>query len=106
MQLEVCGMSTASETFVQLWGMYVYGFRPDKHCLACLKGKKEPLVKRDMTDDLYQLANHAPYFIYSPGAGGSGGTPMFTSPCAHNPVLSQASAQRMGSHSPFAMRSR
>jgi hypothetical protein len=40
MRLEVRGMASASQTFVQLWGMYVSGFKSEKHCIYCLKGRK------------------------------------------------------------------
>jgi hypothetical protein len=62
MRLEVRGMATASQTFVQLWGMYVSGFKPEKHCIYCLKGKKEPQLHREMEDGDYMLKTDAPYF--------------------------------------------
>lgn len=62
MLLEVRGMATASQTFVQLWGMYVSGFKPDKHCIYCLKGKKESQIHREMQDGDYALKTDSPYF--------------------------------------------
>lgn len=50
MRLVVTGMATASQKFVQLWGMHVAGFKAEEHCIYCLKGKKEPLLHREMSD--------------------------------------------------------
>ena len=66
MILEIRGMATASQKFVQLWGVEVSGFRPEKHCIYCLKGRKEPQLHRDMVDGDYVLKTDAPYFISSP----------------------------------------
>jgi hypothetical protein len=62
MLLEVRGMATASQTFVQLWGVYVSGFKPEKHCIYCLKGKKEVQLHREMHDGDYVLKTDSPYF--------------------------------------------
>lgn len=62
MLLEVRGLETAPQKFVQLWGVHVEGFRPDKHCIYCLKGRKEVQIQRDMASGDYQLQNGAPYF--------------------------------------------
>lgn len=62
MLLEVRGMSTASQTFVQLWGVYVSGFKPEKHCIYCLKGKKELQLHHEMQDGDYVLKTDSPYF--------------------------------------------
>lgn len=70
MKLEVHGMESATEHFVTVWGMHVSGFKSDKHCLACLEGRKDLHLKRDMTDGVYELANHAPYFyLFAWGRG-------------------------------------
>ncbi|MEZ2347019.1 hypothetical protein [Terriglobus sp. RCC_193] len=55
-------MASASQTFVQLWGVYVSGFKPDKHCIYCLKGKKELQLHREMQDGNYTLKTDSPYF--------------------------------------------
>lgn len=55
MHLEVRGMEKATGRFVQLWGMYVTGFNSDKHCIYCLKGKKEARLHRAMEDDSFDL---------------------------------------------------
>jgi len=62
MLLEVRGMEKASQKFVQLWGMHVNGFRPEKHCIYCLKGRKEQQINRDMVSEDYPLKTDAPYF--------------------------------------------
>jgi hypothetical protein len=62
MLLEVRGMESASQTFVQLWGKHVTGFRPEKHCIYCLKGRKERQLYRTMPSGDYPLSNDAPYF--------------------------------------------
>lgn len=62
MLLEVRGMAIPSQTFVQLWGMYVSGFKPEKHCIYCLKGKKEAQLHREMRDGDYVLKTDSPFF--------------------------------------------
>ena len=70
MRLEVRGMATASQTFVQLWGMYVRDFDSTKHCIYCLKGRKETALHRQMTDGDYELATDFPYFyLFAMGRG-------------------------------------
>ena len=70
MRLEVRGMATASQTFVQLWGIYVRDFDPSKHCMYCLKGRKEAALHRQMTDGDYELATDFPYFyLFAMGRG-------------------------------------
>jgi hypothetical protein len=62
MRLEIRGMDIAEDKFVSLWGMYVSGFRADKHCVACLKGKREARVVKTMVDGIYELDNTYRYF--------------------------------------------
>ena len=62
MLLEIRGMATASQRFVQLWGVEVSGFKPDRHCIYCLKGRKETQLHRDILDGDYVLKTDAPYF--------------------------------------------
>jgi hypothetical protein len=62
MLLEVRGMEQASQKFVQLWGVHVSGFRQDKHCIYCLKGRKEGQLHRAMASGDYKLDTGAPYF--------------------------------------------
>ena len=70
MVLEVRGMATAKESFVQLWGKYVDGFRQDKHCIFCLKGPKETKLHRAMVDDDYPLRDSYRYFyLFAMGRG-------------------------------------
>ncbi len=70
MRLEVRGMANANQTFVQLWGMYVRTFDPTKHCIFCLKGRKEAAVHRQMIDGDYELATDFPYFyLFAMGRG-------------------------------------
>lgn len=70
MVLEVRGMATAKERFVQLWGKYVDGFRQDKHCIFCLKGPKETQLYRGIVDDDYPLRDSYPYFyLFAMGRG-------------------------------------
>jgi hypothetical protein len=70
MHLEVRGMATASQTFVQLWAMYVRDFDSTKHCMYCLKGRKEATLHRQMTDGDYELATDFPYFyLFAMGRG-------------------------------------
>jgi hypothetical protein len=70
MRLEVRGMATASQTFVQLWGMYVRDFDSTKHCIYCLKGRKEAQLHRQMQDGDYELSTDFPYFyLFAMGRG-------------------------------------
>jgi hypothetical protein len=71
MRLEVKGMASASQTFVQLWGKYVKAFNPAKHCIYCLKGDPEAQIHREMVDgDEYQLRNDFRYFyLFAMGRG-------------------------------------
>lgn len=62
MLLEVRGMAQASQTFVQLWGVHVSGFKSEKHCIYCLKGRKDTQLHREMLDGDYLLKTDAPYF--------------------------------------------
>jgi hypothetical protein len=70
MLLEVRGMESASQTFVQLWGVHVKDFDSEKHCQYCLKGRKEPQLHRTMLSGDYQLSSDAPYFyLFAMGRG-------------------------------------
>jgi hypothetical protein len=62
MHLEVRGMAKAASRFVQLWGVYVSGFDSDKHCIYCLRGKKETRLHKAMEDCDIELASDSPYF--------------------------------------------
>jgi hypothetical protein len=70
MLLEVRGMESAPETFVQLWGKYVTGFRQEKHCIYCLRGPSEKQIHREMPSGDYKLRDDAPYFyLFAMGRG-------------------------------------
>src|SRR5690348_14783551 len=70
MILEVRGMSKTTQKFAGLWGMYVSGFRPEHHCLDCLKGTREDKIKLGMEDDDYPLRTDYPYFyLFALGKG-------------------------------------
>jgi len=70
MRLEVRGMGSASQTFVQLWGMYVRAFDSDEHCQDCLKGRKEAALNLKTVDGDYELSTDFPYFyLFAMGRG-------------------------------------
>ena len=70
MRLEVRGMRNASQTFVQLWGMYVRAFDSSKHCQYCLTGRRETALSRETVDGDYELATDFPYFyLFGMGRG-------------------------------------
>ncbi len=70
MRLEVRGMKNASQTFVQLWGMYVRAFDSSKHCQYCLTGRRETALSRETVDGDYELATDFPYFyLFGMGRG-------------------------------------
>jgi hypothetical protein len=61
-QLEIRGMNKVAGRFVQLWGIYVSGFKPDRHCMYCLKGRKETRLHKAIVDGTMELATDSPYF--------------------------------------------
>lgn len=70
MLLEVRGLESASQTFVQLWGVHVNNFDPERHCQYCLKGNKAPQLHRAMMSGDYPLSSDAPYFyLFAMGRG-------------------------------------
>ena len=77
MRLEVRGISNMKQTFVEVWGKYVDGFDPSKHCqvclkgrreteldkpLACLKGLKDPSLDPNVDELSIELSNDYDYF--------------------------------------------
>lgn len=44
MRLEVRGISTMTQKFIEVWGMYVNDFDPSKHCQDCLKGERATIL--------------------------------------------------------------
>jgi hypothetical protein len=61
-RLEIRGMDKAAGRFVHLWGVYVSGFKADRHCMYCLKGKKEAGLHKAIEDCDIELATDSPYF--------------------------------------------
>ena len=68
MELIVSGLSEAPVPFLHLWGRYVTGFRPWKHCLACFESKTEAAVRPAMRDGVYALRDDLEFF-YLCGVG-------------------------------------
>jgi hypothetical protein len=55
MHLTVSGTQQATGKYLHLWGFYVRGFKPWKHCFACFYGTQEKLIKKDMQDGKFDL---------------------------------------------------
>jgi hypothetical protein len=62
MQLIVSGLDGAQPTFRHLWGRYIVGFRPWKHCIACFESKVESAIKPGMADGTYPLRDDLDLF--------------------------------------------
>ena len=60
MLLTVSGLAAAPQ-FQHLWGRYVYGFRPWRHCIRCLKSNRAPGVVPTMRDGSVELADRLFY---------------------------------------------
>jgi len=63
MQLTVSGLDAAVAPlrFEHLWGRYVYGFRPWKHCIGCLKTNVAKGIAPTMVDGTIQLEDRLFY---------------------------------------------
>jgi hypothetical protein len=68
MQLIVSGLDNAPIRFKHLWGRYVLGFRPWKHCIGCFESKKASSINPQMKDGLYDLKDEFGLF-YLCGVG-------------------------------------
>ena len=49
------GDTTTGQSFEHLWGKHVRGFKPWKHCAACLQGSMAAAVTPGMSDGEYEL---------------------------------------------------
>jgi hypothetical protein len=68
MQLIVTGLNGAKPRFKHLWGRYVLGFRPWKHCIGCFESKVAPPITPTMMDGAYDLDDRYDLF-YLCGVG-------------------------------------
>lgn len=68
MQLIVSGLNTAKPRFKHLWGCYVLGFRPWKHCIGCFESKVASAISPTMKDGVYDLEDSYELF-YLCGVG-------------------------------------
>jgi hypothetical protein len=68
MQLIVSGLDNAPIRFKHLWGRYVLGFRPWKHCIGCFESKIASSITPEMRDGLYDLKDEFGLF-YLCGVG-------------------------------------
>lgn len=69
MQLIVSGLDTARPNFKHLWGRYILGFKPRKHCIECFKSKVASDIKPTMKDGTYDLRDDLGDFFYLCGVG-------------------------------------
>lgn len=68
MLLTVSGLDVAPIRFKHLWGRYVLGFKPWKHCLACFETKVASPISPQMRDGEYSLSDEYGQF-YLCGVG-------------------------------------
>ena len=68
MRLIVTGLNDAVVPFKHLWGRYVLGFRPWKHCIQCFESNIAPEVTPNMKDGTYDLGDRSDLF-YLCGVG-------------------------------------
>ena len=68
MELTVSGLSQAPIRFKHLWGRYVTGFRPWKHCIGCFESKVAAGITPTMNDGPYPLDDRYELF-YLCGVG-------------------------------------
>ena len=69
MKLTVSGMKTGDKNqFRNLWGRYILGFRPWKHCIDCFQSKVAKGITPGMVDGEYLLDSSFPLF-YLCGVG-------------------------------------
>lgn len=68
MQLVINGITHAPTPFKHLWGRYVLGFRPWKHCIGCFETKQAGVITPEMTDGTYDLRDDLNLF-YLCGVG-------------------------------------
>ncbi|RXH58904.1 hypothetical protein [Granulicella sibirica] len=61
MHLTISGLNTAPMKFKHLWGRYVHGFRPWKHCIGCLVSNTAPQIYPEMTDGSIELQDRLFY---------------------------------------------
>ena len=69
MQLIVSGFNDAQPKFKHLWGRYILGFKPQKHCLKCFKSKIASEITPQMEDGQYDLKDDLGDFFYLCGVG-------------------------------------
>jgi hypothetical protein len=68
MLLTISGLDAAPIRFRHLWGRYVLGFRPWKHCIGCFESKVAGVINPSMIDGDYKLKDDVSYF-YLCGVG-------------------------------------
>ena len=68
MEITVAGLNQASPLFVHLWGRYVLGVRPWKHCQHTFEVKHATSIKPNMQDGTYSLdAEHDLFYLCGVG---------------------------------------
>src|ERR1700722_10485856 len=65
----VSGLNDAQPKFKHLWGRYIHGFKPQKHCLKCFKSKIAYEITPQMKDGPYDLKDDLCDFFYLCGVG-------------------------------------
>ena len=68
MELTVSGLAGKTR-FKHLWGRYIVGFKPRKHCIACFKCKVAKGISPEMEDGTYELKDNVGDFFYLCGVG-------------------------------------
>lgn len=68
MELSVSGVN-ANHKFKHLWGRYITGFKPRRHCIQCFKTKCATSINPAMKDGIYPLRNDLSDLFYLCGVG-------------------------------------
>jgi hypothetical protein len=66
--IKVAGLNDADPKFAHLWGRYVLGFRPWKHCQHSFEVKQATAIRPSMLDGTYELDDRHDLF-YLCGVG-------------------------------------
>jgi hypothetical protein len=68
MELSVSG-TNSEHKFKHLWGRYILGFKPQRHCIRCFETNKAPDITPEMTDGIYPLRTDLSDLFYLCGVG-------------------------------------
>ena len=70
MKLHVTGITESTKRYRFLWGFYVRGFKPWRHCQPCFRGTRAEGISPMMEDGVVQLDRKSDFFYLCGFAGG------------------------------------